>query len=495
MTQRKSGISEVVPATRSHRILVVDDDPRNRNLISKVLKEDHFDVWTAENGGTAVELMEEEAFEIILTDLVMPRVDGLELLDHVRAHSPRTQVIVITGFGTIKTAVAAMRAGAYDYITKPFSIDELRLIIERALEHSRLSSENFYLKRQLRSKYRFDNFVGDSEPIQKVVRMIEMVADSDSTILIQGESGTGKEVVAKAIHYNSPRGEQPFVTVNCGALPESLMESELFGYERGAFTGATSPKPGRFELAEGGTVFLDEVGDMPPVLQIKLLRVLQEHTFERLGGTKTHKLNVRVIAATHRNLEKAVEEGKFREDLFYRLNVIPLLLPPLRERKEDIPLLVEHFLEGFRKSRKKGIGGVEEVVVECLLRYHWPGNIRELENLIDRMVVLDRDGVIAMDDLPEKFWGTPPASGSAEKDPASVPGFGPNLGPSFGKLSPGVSFETAVSEFEKRLILNALEQTGWVKNKAAKLLNMKRTTLVEKMKKIQLERPSHLGGN
>ncbi|MFQ5692258.1 MAG: sigma-54-dependent transcriptional regulator [Nitrospinota bacterium] len=477
MARRKSSKLDTIPTGRNHRVLVVDDDPRNRDLLSKILKEDSYDVWVAEDGETAIELMGEESFEIILTDLVMPGVDGLELLEHVRAHSARTLVIVVTGFGTVKTAVAAMRSGAYDYITKPFSIDEIRLVVAKALEHSRLSNENFYLKRQLRTKYKFDNIIGDSEAIQKVIRMVEMVAESDSSILLQGESGTGKEIVAKAIHYNSPRTDNPLVTVNCGALPENLMESELFGYERGAFTGATSAKPGRFEMAEGGTIFLDEVGDMTPMLQVKLLRVLQEHTFERLGGTKTHKLNVRVIAATNQDLEKNVEDGKFREDLYYRLNVIPIVLPPLRERREDIPLLVEHFLEHFKKSRRKQIKTIEEDAMECMMRYHWPGNVRELENLMDRMVVLDRDGVIAMDDLPEKLQDLSALSGKLKTTDANSPGF---------------SFESAVSEFEKTLILNALEKSGWVKNKAAKLLNMKRTTLVEKMKKIQLEKPSHL---
>ena len=480
MARRNTSAYKPVPEGGNHRVLVVDDDSRNRDLLVKILKKDGYDAWAADDGETAIQLMGEESFEIILTDLVMPGVDGLELLEHVRAHSPRTLVIVVTGFGTVKTAVAAMRSGAYDYITKPFSIDEIRLVVSKALEHFRLSNENFYLKRQLKTKYKFDNIIGDSEAIQKVIRMIEMVAESDSTVLLQGESGTGKEVVARAIHYNSPRADNPLVTVNCGALPENLMESELFGYERGAFTGAMSAKPGRFELAEGGTIFLDEVGEMPPVLQVKLLRVLQEHTFERLGGTKTHKLNVRVVAATQQDLEKAVEEGRFREDIFYRLSVIPIPLPPLRGRTEDVPLLVEHFLEIFKKSRRKQIKRLDKGVMECLTRYRWPGNVRELENLIDRMVVLDRDGVIAMDDLPEKF-----------RDKGLLPSVSLSA---VNANSPGFSFETAVTEFEKRLILNALEKTGWVKNKAAKLLNMKRTTLVEKIKKIQLERPSPSSG-
>jgi DNA-binding NtrC family response regulator len=477
MARRKLSANQSVPTARNHRVLVIDDDPRNRNLLAKILKEDGFDVWTAEDGESAVELMGGENFEIILTDLVMPGMDGLGLLEYVRSHGVRSLVIVVTGFGTVKTAVEAMRAGAYDYITKPFSVDEIRLVVEKALEHFRLSNENFYLKRQLKTKYKFDNIIGDSEAIQKVIRMIEMVADTDSTILVQGESGTGKEVIAKAIHFNSPRADNPLVTVNCGALPENLMESELFGYERGAFTGATSAKPGRFELAEGGTIFLDEVGEMAPLLQVKLLRVLQEHTFERLGGTKTHKLNVRVIAATNQNIEKGVEDGKFREDLYYRLNVIPIMLPALRERQEDIPLLIEHFLEVFKKARNKDLKGVEQDVMECLSRYQWPGNVRELENLLDRMVVLDRDGVIAMDDVPDKIRDQKPSLSKtvrARKENSN---------------SKSYSFESAVTEFEKKLILDALEKTGWVKNKAAKLLNMKRTTLVEKMKKIQLEKP------
>jgi DNA-binding NtrC family response regulator len=365
-----------------------------------------------------------------------------------------------------------MKLGAYEYITKPIKIEEIKLVVQRALDYQRLKTENVLLQKQLKAKYKFKNLIGDSEVMQQSFQFIEKIAATNSTVMICGESGTGKELVARAIHYNSDRRNEPMVPVNCGAIPEDLLESELFGYEKGAFTGALKTRIGRFELANGGTVFLDEIGDMSPALQVKILRVLQEHEFERLGGVKSIKVDIRVIAATHRDLEKAVKQGTFREDLYYRLNVIPFILPPLRERGSDIPLLTNHFIGKFNIEKKQNINGISPEALKCLTRYHWPGNVRELENLIERLVILKGEGVIEQEDLPEKLLG-------AEWSDAV---------PSMDIPDSGISFNTAVSEFERELILRALKKTNWIKNRAAKLLQLKRTTLVEKIKKIQLTR-------
>lgn len=342
-----------------------------------------------------------------------------------------------------------------------------------ALEHRNLKRENINLKNQLKKKYKFENIIGDSEKMQRVFETIEKVADTESTILILGESGTGKELIAKAIHYNSYRREGPFVPVNCAAIPSELLESELFGHEKGAFTNAIRTRIGRFELANGGTLFLDEIGDMSPNLQSKLLRVLQERQFDRIGGMKTIKIDIRVIAATHQNLKKGVEEGKFREDLYYRLNVIPIEIPPLRERKSDIPLLAHHFLSQFKKNKKLKIQGINGEALGRLMQYHFPGNVRELENMIERIVILSNNEIITLDDLPEKLQSLPETTGPI---PIEIP-------------EDGISLDTAVSEFERTLILQALNKTGWVKNKAAQLLNLNRTTLIEKIKRQNLRRP------
>jgi transcriptional regulator with GAF, ATPase, and Fis domain len=346
-------------------------------------------------------------------------------------------------------------------------------VIARALEYQKLKTENVFLQGQLKAKYRFTNLIGDSDAMQQVFQMIEKIASTNSTVLICGESGTGKELVARAIHYNSDRRDQPMVPVNCGAIPEDLLESELFGYEKGAFTGALKTRIGRFELAHGGTIFLDEIGDMSPALQVKILRILQEHEFERVGGIRSIKVDIRVIAATHRDLELAVKKGTFREDLYYRLNVIPLVIPPLRERKYDIPLLVRHFIEKFNTEKKRAIKGISPEALNCFTQYDWPGNVRELENLIERLVILKEEGTIEREDLPEKIFGSASAGGMLP--PPDIP-------------DDGISLTTAVSEFEKELIIRALKKSNWVKNRAAKLLNLKRTTLVEKMKKINLSR-------
>ncbi len=456
----------------SERILVVDDEGRNREFLKELLEVEGFDVETSKDGQEAIEILEKMDFDMVLTDLKMPRSDGLAVLEGLQRINPQTVAVVFTGYGSIDTAVKAMRLGAYDYITKPLKIEEIMIVIQRALEHRKLALENAMLRRQLKRKYKFDNIVGDSDNMQEVFQMVEKIANTDSTVLIYGESGTGKELIARAIHFNSDRRERPLIPVNCGAIPEELLESELFGHEQGAFTGATRTRIGRFELGNGGTIFLDEIGDMSPALQVKILRVLQEHDFERVGGMKTIKVDIRVIAATNKDLEKHVTEGKFREDLFYRLNVIPIQLPPLRERRTDIPLLASHFIQMYNAKNKHNIAGVAPEAMELLASYDWPGNVRELENMIERIVILKGEGMVETNDLSEKVLASTPHS----------------LHPRIQIPESGISFNTAVNEFERELILQALNRTNWVKNKAAKLLNLNRTTLVEKMKKIDLSR-------
>lgn len=453
-------------------ILVVEDDKATRDTIIDLLSETGYDVEGAINGEDAIEMAQNYSFDIVITDLKMPKGDGIQVLERIKKMDPRTIVIICTGYGTVDTAVKAMKLGAYEYITKPIKIEEIKLVVQRALDYQRLKTENVLLQKQLKAKYKFKNLIGDSEVMQQIFRFIEKIAATNSTVLICGESGTGKELVARALHYNSDRRNEPMVPVNCGAIPEDLLESELFGYEKGAFTGALKTRMGRFELANGGTVFLDEIGDMSPALQVKILRVLQEHEFDRVGGVQSIKVDIRVIAATHRDLEKAVKQGAFREDLYYRLNVIPFTLPPLRERRSDIPLLTNYFIEKFNVDKKQTIRGVSPEALNCLTRYHWPGNVRELENLMERLVILKGEGIIEQEDLPEKLLG-------AEWSDAV---------PSIDIPDGGISFNTAVGEFEKELILRALKKTNWIKNRAAKLLQLKRTTLVEKMKKIQLTR-------
>jgi len=336
-------------------ILVVDDSPAVLSGIAEILQSNGYTVDTASDGAIAVDKINDKFYDIILTDLAMPKKDGMELLKYITENSPESMCIIITGYGTIKNAVEAIRLGAFDYLTKPVKSEEIQVVIERALNYRDLKRENTTLKKQVNARYAYENIVGDSENICEVFRLIDKVAQTDSTVLIMGESGTGKELIAHAIHYQSDRRDKPFIPVNCGAIPEELLESELFGHEKGAFTHAIRTRIGRFELAHNGTIFLDEIGDMSPNLQVKILRILQGHQFERIGGTKTIKTDIRVIAATNKNLEEAVEAGRFREDLYYRLNVIPIHVPPLRERAGDIPLLVHHFLEKFNKSKKKNI--------------------------------------------------------------------------------------------------------------------------------------------
>ncbi len=455
------------------KILVVDDESKIRESFSDILSLEDFEVETAQNGEEAINMIDDDFYDIAIIDLNMPKVDGMEVLKYLVEHSIDTIGIILTGYATIRTAVEAMKAGAFDYLAKPVKMEEVIMVINRALEFRDIKRENVALKNQLKKKYKFENFIGDSPGMHKVFRVIEKVADTDSTVLILGESGTGKELVAKAIHYNSMRRDKPLIPVNCGAIPEDLLESELFGHEKGAFTNAIRTRIGRFEMSNGGTIFLDEIAEMSPHLQVKLLRVLQEQEFERLGGTKTIKCDIRVIAATNKDLDKLVMENEFREDLYYRLRVIPIQIPPLRDRRSDLPLLIRHFVDLMVKSRGKEIKGVSKDVVKAFMNYDWPGNVRELENIIERMVILTDADELTIQDVPDKILQK---QRTEEVGPSMIP-------------DDGFSLNNAINEYERLLIIRALEKADWVKNRAAKLLNMNRTTLVEKIKKQGIEKP------
>ncbi|GIV18278.1 MAG: acetoacetate metabolism regulatory protein AtoC [Armatimonadota bacterium] len=381
-------------------LLIVEDEPGHRRALEAHLSK-YYNVLTAEHGPKALEIASQQPVHLLLIDLILPGgTDGLDVLRRIREIHPDSRAIMVTAFPTIQTAVQAMKDGAVDYITKPFDLDELRAKIDKAAEEYRLREENRRLRQQLRSTFDFRHIVGRSGVMQEVYQTIEKVSQSRATVLIRGESGTGKELVAKAIHYSSNRANGPFIAVSCAALPETLLESELFGHEKNAFTGAASQKPGRFELAHKGTLFLDEIAEVPPSVQVKLLRVLQEREFERLGGTKTIKVDVRLIAATNKDLEQMVKAGTFREDLYFRLHVVEIYLPPLRERKEDIPLLVEHFLNRYNQENDKHLKACTPEAMEILMSYHWPGNVRELENAIERAVVLaDSDAELVTPEL------------------------------------------------------------------------------------------------
>ncbi|MCC6544164.1 MAG: sigma-54-dependent Fis family transcriptional regulator [Nitrospirae bacterium] len=457
---------------KSPRILLVDDDADIRETMVTLLSMNDYNVTAVADGHSAIDEVNKGKYNIVITDLMMPVMSGIDVIKNVKGIDSDLQCIVITGYATVSTAVDAMKAGAYDYLMKPFNGSEVLMLLKRVMELQELKAENSQLKRNLHNKYGYENLIGNSEGIQKVCALIEKVAETDSTILILGESGTGKELVARTIHYNSPRKNKPLIPINCGAIPETLLESELFGHEKGAFTGASTTRIGRFELADGGTIFLDEIGDMSPTLQVKLLRVLQQREFERVGGVRTIKVDVRIIAATNIDLENAVNEGKFREDLYYRLNVIPVVVPPLRERIDDIPLLMDHFLKHFNKSKKREIKGFSPEVIDILMTYPWPGNIRELENLVERLVILSSDGTISPDDLPKKFLSHTINSEGALY--ITLP-------------ETGVNLKDVVEEFENNLILQALQKAQGVKNRAAQLLSLNRTTLVEKLKKKKLD--------
>ena len=440
-------------------ILVVDDEPVQREMVSGFLKKQAFNVTSAESGGKALELFRQESFDLVLTDQKMANMSGLDLLQAVHAINPETPVILITAFGTIETAVVALKQGAIDFLTKPLNLDELLYRIRQVSDRYRIIAENRELREALQSRHRIEGIIGESGRMLEVLSMVRRVAPSEATVLIRGESGTGKELIAKAIHFASPRASGPLVKVNCAALPETLLESELFGHEKGAFTGAVTSRQGRFELANGGTLFLDEIGDLPLHLQAKLLRVLQEREYEKVGSSRPVKVNVRILAASHRPLEALIKAGQLREDLYYRLNVVTILIPPLRERRSDLSLLIDHFLRHFAEKNGKTIQGLTHEARDILLRYDYPGNVRELENLIERAVVLARDDVIGSGDLPLTVEET-----GAEDDRAT-------------------SLTVAVEAVERRMIRDALARSDGVQTRAAELLGISERALRYKLVK------------
>jgi two-component system response regulator PilR (NtrC family) len=455
------------------KILVVDDEQSLRDVLSIMLKRAGYAVTSARDGEEAIELLNREIFDLVITDLRMPKIDGMEVLKAVKSASPETVVLIITAFATADSAVEAMKQGAYDYLTKPFQVDEVQLIIRNALEKRRLTTENMLLKREMASQSSFAQLVGQSEAMQKVFDIVRKVADSKSNVLICGESGTGKELVARAIHYNSARSALPFVAVNCSAVPETLLESELFGHMKGSFTGAISNKAGLFEIANGGTIFLDEIGDTTPTIQVKLLRVIQEREFRRVGGNQDIKVDVRVVAATNKDLEKAVAEGSFREDLYYRLDVIPIRLPPLRMRTGDIPLLVNHFLERFSKEGGKPKPVINPEAMHVLFEHEWRGNVRELENLIERVVAFSTEGQVT--DAEVRGWLHRPSTQSQQP---AMP---------LDLTDEGLDLEGLINGIEKDLLLKALERSKWVKKKAARMLRLNTRSFRYRLEKYAIK--------
>ncbi len=464
--------------SQSH-ILVIDDDPAVRQLLTETLAGEGYQVTAMSSGLEGVEAVKDQPVHVVLTDLQMPGIDGLETIDRISKIDSKIIAIVMTGYGTIDYAVRAMKAGAFDFITKPFEPDTVAVVVRKALDVSKLKQENHLLRKAVRDQYRLEHLVGTSAPMRMVLDFVEKVADSDSTVLIEGESGTGKELIARMLHFNSMRRDRPLVPVNCGAIPETLLESELFGHEKGAFTGAAHTRLGRFELAHGGTIFLDEVGEMSLPLQVKLLRVLQERCFERVGGTRTINVDVRIIAATNQDLVQAVQERRFRQDVYYRLHVIPIHIPPLRERRSDIPLLVNHFIGQFNQLRRTEILGIEPDALACMTEEDWPGNIRELENMIERLCVLKKRGLITLGDLPERSMKM--TAGKASETPEQFIRFSED----------GINLTKELEHYENRLIGEALRKANGITSRAAQLLQVNRTTLVEKLKRKGFDPKSH----
>ena len=454
-------------AAAASRVLVVDDERSMRELLSIVLKRDGYDVLVADNGKAAVEILKRERVDILITDIRMPEMTGVDVLREAKVIDPGIISIVMTAFASTDTAVEALRLGAADYVHKsPNAVNDLRLRVRKELERRQLQQENVLLKRALRSSHEFANIIGSSSAMVALYDLIETIAPTSSTVLISGESGTGKELVARAIHGRSPRSDRPFVALNCGALPETLLDSELFGHMRGAFTGADTNKKGLLEVAEKGTIFLDEIGEMSPVVQVKLLRVLQERKFRRLGGTEEVEADIRIIAATNRDLSKMVAAGEFREDLYYRINVIPVRLPALRERAQDIPLLAEHFVAKFASQMKKEIAGISGAALACLKAYAWPGNVRELENAMERAVALERTPAILVESLPEAVRATAGAPPPAQPAAAAAVSGGDD------RLEAGFDLEQHVQGIEKEYIAEALRRANGVKKNAAELLGL-----------------------
>jgi two-component system response regulator AtoC len=440
-----------------HSILVVEDEKIVRISLTDALKAEGYTVLSVEDGGKAIAALEEAEFSLVITDIRLPEVSGIEILRKCLFEAPSTPVIMMTAFGSIKDAVEAMRIGAFDYMTKPFDLDEMLLTVGRALELQSLTSENIRLKKELSSYYGAPNIIGESKAMQTIFGLLDKVSRTDSTVLILGESGTGKELIASTIHYQSGRQKKPIVRVNCAALPEDLIESELFGYEKGAFTGAAARKPGRFDLADGGTIFLDEIGDLPLLTQTKILRVLEERNFERLGATQSSSVDVRIIAATNKDLEKEIREGSFREDLYYRLNVIPIVMPPLRKRKEDIPLLIDAFVGKFNDQLGTEVRFDAEAV-QVLMNYPFPGNVRELMNVIERCIALANENIIGRTDLPGHMAGTR------------------------HQKTPLLTLQEVTADAEKNHIARILRLTNGNRSKASAILGVSRKTLWEKIK-------------
>ena len=440
------------------RILVVDDEESIREFLDIMLKKEGYEVSLAEDGQQALGVLKNRSFDMVISDLQMPNLNGVELLKEVKTQFPDILFMLITAFGTTESAVEAMKLGAYDYITKPFKIDEVRLNIKNALRAQNLEVENRTLKKQLNKEYSFQNFIGNSDTMHRIFDLIKRVAQAPTNILIVGESGTGKEMVAKAIHYNSPIKERPFVTVHCGAIPENLMESEMFGHKKGSFTGAVADKSGMFEVADTGILFLDEVGELPLNIQVKLLRALQEKVIRRVGATEDTKIDVRIIAATNRNLEEMIKQGTFREDLYYRLNVIKIETPPLRDRKDDIPILANHFLKKYNDAMTRKISGISAEAMELLKKYDYKGNVRELENIIERTVALEGGSTILPESLPP-FVNTPSGRKMASSNEIEV-------------TDEGIELDKVMGQIEKELLIKAIHTSGGVKKKAAKLLNI-----------------------
>jgi DNA-binding NtrC family response regulator len=452
---------------KDYNILVIDDEVTQRDVLTGYLKKKGYKIFSASSGREGIEIAGRNPVDIILSDFKMPDLNGIEVLEQAKKINPEISFVIVTAYGTVENAVKAMRLGAFDYISKPVDLDELDLMIERIIEHKNLKSENQLLKTQLQEKYKITSIVSQSRKMEEVINIAARVAESKANVLITGENGTGKEVLAKAIHYISPRKDAAFVAVNVPALTETLLESELFGHEKGAFTGADKMKKGRFEIAHGGTIFLDEVGDIPQSIQVKLLRVLQEHQFERVGGTEKIDVDVRIIAATNKDLEQKIKDGTFREDLFYRLNVVSLKIPPLRERKEDIVPMIESFIEKYCKENNKEKFEISKEAADVLMKYNYPGNVRELENIIERSVVLTRGKVITLNDLPMNIKGF--------KDEKTLAALGK------GTLT------EQVEAIEKQLIFDALRESEGNQTKAGKLLGLTERNLRYKLKKYNIK--------
>ena len=438
------------------RVLIVDDEPGMRDFLSILLRKEGYAVSAAESSDKAIELVARGEFDLVISDISMPGLSGIEVLRQARASNPDTPVILITAYASTESAVEALKLGAYDYLIKPFDVEELKNVVHNALEKRRLEHENRILKRELKEKSRLDELVGESPRMKEVVELIDRIAPTHSTVLICGESGTGKELAARAIHARSPRHGRPFVSINCGAMPDELLESELFGHARGSFTGAVTSKKGLFEVADGGTVFLDEIGDTTPAMQVKLLRVLQDRRIRRVGGTEEAEVNVRVLAATNQDLEQLVRDKRFREDLFYRINVLQILMPPLRDKREDIPRLVRHFLQKYGALMGKRMAGVSDAAMEQLLGHSWPGNVRELENVVERAVALATGDTITPEDLTRDLAG-------GQRVPRELPD---------GLTDQGIDLESRLEGLRLHFMQLALDRAHGVQTRAAELLGM-----------------------